>query len=100
MQLFLFYVGLPLWVIEVIVVIVLGALGWRGPSSRSIATAAVAIAATSFVLMLPVARLLWVNRHHREYPTEWSDPPVIICILQVVLLVAAGVNGALVHRAR
>ena len=110
MPIFMFYafVGPYLWVAQVVVVITLSALGWRSPApawpaalqGRTATSVATAIAATFVVLMAPVALTVALRRHQRDFPTSWTDPPGLACILQLVLLAAAAVNaGAVHHRA-
>ena len=104
MPIFILYVlvGPYLWPAQVIVVVALGALGWRSPGGawpaalqgRSAAGVALAIAAIFTVLAAPVALMIAMRRGNREFPVSWTDGPGLVCIAQVVLLVAAaGVRG-------
>src|ERR1700744_1767777 len=94
------FAGPYLWGLQVISVLSLGALGWRGPGGalpsalqgRSAATLAVALAAVFTVLMAPVALMIALRRNNRDFPTSWTDPPGLACMAQVRLIVAAGVN--------
>ncbi|APR77639.1 Hypothetical protein A7982_02986 [Minicystis rosea] len=107
MPIFMLYafVGPYLWVAQVVVVITLSALGWRSPSpewpallqGRTASSVATAIAAVFTVLMVPVAIMVALRRHQRDFPTSWTDPPGLACILQLVLLAAAGVNAFAIH---
>jgi hypothetical protein len=102
------FAGPYLWVAQVIAVVSLGALGWRPPGGgwpsalqgRSAASTALALAIVFTVLMAPVALMTALRRENRENPTSFSDPPGIACVVQVLLLVAAGVNAAMLQRAR
>jgi hypothetical protein len=102
------FAGPYLWTAQVIAVVLLGALAWRAPggalpaalTGQSAAGIAAAIASAFTVLMAPVALMIALRRHNREFPTRWTDPPGIACMVQVALLLAAGVNAAMVQRAR
>jgi hypothetical protein len=102
------FVGPYLWVAQVIAVVALAVLGWRAPGGglptslegRSAANLATAIAVVFTVLMAPVALMIALRRNNREFPTHWTDPPGLACIAQVLLLVGASVNAAMLHRAR
>lgn len=102
------FAGPYLWALQVIVVVALGALAWRAPGGSlpavlqgpTAAAIGAAIASVFAVLMAPVALMIALRRHNRELPTHWTDPPGIACAVQVLLLLAAGVNYAMVQRAR
>ncbi len=102
------FVGPYLWAAQVIAVIALAALGWRAPGGsfpealqgRSAANLATAITLVFGVLLLPVALMITLRRNNRDFPTSWTDPPGLVCMAQVLLIVAVGVNAVLVQRAR
>ena len=105
--LFYVYVGPYLWGAQVIAVIALGALGWRAPAGlpaslqgHAAASIAVALAGVFTGLVAPVALMLFMRRNNRAFPVEWTDPPGLVCMAQVLLLIAAGVNAAILQRAR
>lgn len=99
--LFYLFVGPYLWAAQVIVVLLLAALGWKAPSpgwplalsGKTAAATAAVIAAVFAVLMAPLALMIALRRHRVEFPTSWTDPPGLACIAQVVLLAAAIVNA-------
>lgn len=102
------YVGPYLWVLQVVFVIAVGALGWRsavvdwpaalqGPSA---ARMALIVAVVFVVLMAPVALMVALRRKDHAEPTSWAEWPGLACVAQALLLAAAGVNDVLVHRAR
>jgi hypothetical protein len=96
------FAGPYIWLAQVLAVVSLCVLSWRAPGGAwpSAATAAIWIAAVFAVLIAPVALMIALRRGQRDFPTSWTDPPGIACMVQVLLVVAAGVNVALVHRAR
>jgi hypothetical protein len=112
---FYLFVGPCLWVAQVVAVVALGALGWRAPKGespeqkggrpaslqgRTAAALAAAVAMVSTVLMAPLA-LVYVNSvRDGRYTTDWTNPFGIVFIVQVLLLLAAVVNTAMVRRAR
>ena len=67
---------------------------YSGPSG---ATVAFGLAAVFAVLMVPVALMIVLRRHNAEFPTSFTDPPGIACMVQLALLAAAGVNFALLR---
>ena len=102
------FAGPYLWGAQVLIVAALSVLAWHAPggawpaalSGPSAASAAFVLAVVFAVLMTPVALMIALRRRHRDFPTKWTDPPGLACMAQVLLVVAAGVSSALVHRAR
>jgi hypothetical protein len=101
-------VGPFLWGAQMLGVITMSALAWRGPAEgwpsalqgRTASLLAFAIAGIFSVLMSPVALMVHLRRNNGMYATSWTDPIGLSCITQLVLLVAAGVNAIIVYRAR
>jgi hypothetical protein len=62
-------------------------------AGRSGANWALGLAALFAVLMVPVALMIVLRRHNAEFPTSFTDPPGIACMVQLALLATTAVNA-------
>jgi hypothetical protein len=96
-----------LWVAQVFAVVTLAILAWRAPMRKGsvlrvpgTAKLAAALAILFTLLMAPVALMVGLRTRDGMYPTRWSAPKGIACVVQLLLFFASCANLEMLRRIR